>query len=66
MPVNDFNAVKMATEAVSILETTESGSEFWKMNTSIISYMLIGAIIIAAFLFVLFFLTTKFRKIFHK
>jgi len=66
MPVSDFNATKMGQEAISVIETTESASEFWKLNPEIITYTLIGAIVVAAFLFTIFYLITRLTRILHK
>ena len=66
MPVSDFNAAKMGTEAVSVIDTAETASEFWKLNPAIISYTLIGAIIVAAVLFTIFYLTRRLTRILHK
>jgi len=66
MPVSDFNATKMGIEAVSVIETTETVSNFWKLNPAIISFALIGAIIVAAFLFLIFYLITRLTKTLHK
>ena len=66
MPVSDFNETKMGIEAISIIDSTENLSNFWKTNPAIISYALIGAFIVALFLFVLFFLSTKLTKFLHK
>jgi len=66
MPVSDFNALKMGQETVNLIDTSETVSEFWKFNADIVAILLFGAIFLAIFLFLIYFLSTKIKKILHK
>ena len=50
MPVEDLNAVKMGTELLNVIESAETTTEFWKLNSDLIS-MLFFAILFLGILF---------------
>lgn len=47
MPVEEFNAMQMGTEALNILASAETTTYFWSINSSIVVWIVI---ILAIFL----------------
>jgi len=63
MPVNDFNAVKMGQEFTTIFSTTETVSEFWKLNAQVVAWVVIVPLLLGLLLFGFLFLIGKLKRL---
>jgi len=42
MPVEDINAERLATDFLNVIESSETTSEFWKLNAGLLSMVIFG------------------------
>jgi len=46
MPVEDINAERLATDFLNVIESSETTTEFWKINAGLLSAVVVGLLIL--------------------
>jgi len=55
MPVEDINAERLATDFLNVLESSETTTEFWKNNSSLLAMVLFAILFLGILLAIVVF-----------
>ena len=62
MPLEDINATKLASDFLNVFESAETTTEFWKINTDLLSFVLIAIILLGILLAMIVFARYGMKK----